>query len=227
MVDLESMNVLMKKKGSRTQAAKKKAATKTKEDSVDKTKGTKKKATFAEPYKAGKKEDKKEVEACNRCVVGFAIRVDKGNNTKGGFDKKIVEGLAFLREYLDKAACVLPGGKDPRLGPIKSKADIPRYHVVMKNYFNIPNPMAFSNVTQEGGRVMKGLAIIEFSLNSKECLGDVAGDLRMMGYSLFYKKCQELDTVSKLILLGVPNSIEEEVMKGTLNEELASLESTD
>ena len=22
------------------------------------------------------------------CVVGFAIRVDKGNNTKGGFDKK-------------------------------------------------------------------------------------------------------------------------------------------
>ncbi len=85
-----------KKKGSRTQAAKKKAAVKKKEDTVHKTKGRKKKTTFAEPDKAGKKEDKKAVEACNRCVVGFAIRVDKGNNAKRGFNKKIAEGLAFL-----------------------------------------------------------------------------------------------------------------------------------
>jgi hypothetical protein len=48
----------------------------------------------------------------------------------------------------------------------------------------------------------------------------------MMGCLLFYKKCQEVDMVSKLILLGVPNSIEEEVIKWTLDEELASLEST-
>ena len=27
------------------------------------------------------------------CVVGFAIRVDKGNNTKQAFDKKLMEGL--------------------------------------------------------------------------------------------------------------------------------------
>jgi hypothetical protein len=32
----------------------------------------------------------------------------------------------------------------------------------------------------------------------------------MMGCSLFYKMCQEVDTVSKLILLGVPNSIKVE-----------------
>jgi hypothetical protein len=74
--------------------------------------------------------------------------------------------------------------------------------------------------------VIKGLAIMEFSLNPKECLDNAAGDLRMMGCSLFYKKCQEVDTVSKLILLRVPNSIEEEVIKQTLDEELASLEST-
>jgi hypothetical protein len=43
------MSLLMKKMGSRTQAAKMKAAAKTKEDSVDKTKGRKKKATFTEP----------------------------------------------------------------------------------------------------------------------------------------------------------------------------------
>jgi hypothetical protein len=69
---------------------------KTKEDSKDKTKGRKKKASFAEPEEAGKKEDEKEVDVCNRCVVGFSIRVDKGSNTKGGFDKKIAEGLTFL-----------------------------------------------------------------------------------------------------------------------------------
>ncbi len=115
-MDLELMSTSMKKKGSRTQAAKKKAAAKKKEDSLDKTKGRKKKATFVDSDKAGKKRDKKEVEACNRYVVGFAIRVDKGNNTKGGFDKKITEGLTFLQEYLDKAACILPSGKDPWLG---------------------------------------------------------------------------------------------------------------
>jgi hypothetical protein len=185
-----------------------------------------KKATSAEPGKAGKKEDKKEVEACNRCMVDFAIRVDKWNNTKGGFDKKIAEGLAFLCKYLDKAACILPSKKDPWLESIKSKADIPWYQVVMKDYFSIPNLMAFSNVTQDGGRVIKGSAIMGFSLDPKECLDDAAGDLRMMGCSLFYKKYQEVGMVSKLILLGVPYLIEKEVLERTLDEELASLEST-
>jgi hypothetical protein len=67
--------------------------------------------------------------------------------------------------------------------------------------------MAFLNVTQDDGRVIKGLSIMGFSLNPKECLAYVAGDLQMMGCSLFFKKCQEVDTASKLILLGVPNSI--------------------
>jgi hypothetical protein len=44
--------------------------------------------------------------------------------------------------------------------------------------------------------------------------------------SLFYKKCQEVDTVSKLILLGVPNSIKEEVIQSTLNMVLINLEIT-
>jgi hypothetical protein len=94
----------------------------------------------------------------------------------------------------------------------------------MKNYFSIPNPMAFLNVTQDSGRVIKGSAVVGFSLDPKECLDDAAGDLRMIGCSLFYKKCQEVDTVSKLILLGVPNSIKEEVIKRTLDEVLADLE---
>ncbi len=92
--------------------------------------------------------------------------------------------------------CILPSGKDRQLSPIKTKADLPKYQVIMKNYFNIPNPMAFSNVSQEGGRVITGSAVMGFSLNPKECLDDAAGDLQMMGCLLFYKKCQEVDTVS-------------------------------
>ena len=108
---------------------------------------------------------------------------------------------------MDKATCILPSGKDQRLNPIKTKTDLTRYQVTMKNYFSIPNPMAFWNMTQEGRRVIKGSTVMGFSLDPKECLDDAAGDLRMMGCSLFYKKCQEVDTVLKLILLGVPNSI--------------------
>ncbi len=123
-------------------------------------------------------------------------------------------------------ACILPSKKDQRLGPIKTKEDLPGYQVTMRNYFSIPNPMAFSNVTQDGGRVIKGSAVMGFSLDPKECLDNAAGDQRMMGCSLFYNKIQEVDTVSKLILLGVPNSIEEEVIKGTLDEVLAGLETS-
>jgi hypothetical protein len=47
-----------------------------------------------------------------------------------------------------------------------------------------------------------------------------------MGCTLFYKKCQEVDTVSKLIFLGVPNSIEEEVIQSTLSTVLVNLEIT-
>ncbi len=47
-----------------------------------------------------------------------------------------------------------------------------------------------------------------------------------MGCSWFYKKCQEVDTVSKLILLGVPNLIKEEVVQRTLDKVLVDLECT-
>ncbi len=108
--------------------------------------------------------------------LGFAIRVDRGTNTKGGFDKKVSEGLTFLREFVDPAACILPNGKDKRLGPIKTKSDLPKYQLTMRNYFNIPNQMAFTNVNQDNGRVIKGSRghLAKFSgggvENQAECL---------------------------------------------------------
>jgi hypothetical protein len=132
-MDLESMSALMKKKNLRAKAAMKKADKKKQEEHMEKTTKQKKKAMFApDPDSAGAEKDKeevgaKEVAVCFKCVVGFAICINKGSNAKGGFDKKIVEGLLFLCKYLDKAACILPSRMDQRLNPIKTKADLPKY----------------------------------------------------------------------------------------------------
>ncbi len=71
----------------------------------------------------------------NQCVVGFAIRIDKGNNAKQAFDEKLMEGLQFIQQYVDKSACFLPYEKDKKLNPICSNSDMPKCQVVMKGYF--------------------------------------------------------------------------------------------
>jgi hypothetical protein len=54
-------------------------------------------------------------------MVDFAVRVDKGNNTKGVFDKMIIDGLAFMQTYADRNASFQPIGLDKTLKPIKEK----------------------------------------------------------------------------------------------------------
>jgi hypothetical protein len=160
----------------------------------------------------------------NQCVVGFAIRVDKGNNTKQAFNKKLMEGLQFIQQYVDKNACFLPHKKDKKLEPICSKSDMPKYQVVMKGYFCIPNNNLFSNVQQENGRVVKGSGLMGFKLDPLQCLEEAGGDLRSMGCSIFFKKSQEVDTVLNFIFLGVPKSISEETVKETVDKVLQERE---
>jgi hypothetical protein len=102
---------------------------------------------------------------------------------------------------------------------------MPKYQVVMKGYCRIPNNNLFSNVQQENGRVVKGSGIIGFELDPpQQCLEEASGDLRAMGCSIFFKKCQEVDTASNLVFLGVPNSISEDTVKETVDEVLQKLE---
>ncbi len=63
-----------------------------------------------------------------------------------------------------------------------------------------------------------------FALDPQQCLEEAAGDLRVMGCSIFFKKCQEVDTVSNFVFLGVPNSISEDTVKETVDEVLQKLE---
>jgi hypothetical protein len=54
-------------------------------------------------------------------VVSFTIRVDKGNNRKRGFDKKVIKGLSFMQAYIDKDMSFHPIGMDKTLKPIMEK----------------------------------------------------------------------------------------------------------
>jgi hypothetical protein len=103
-VDLEPMSALLRKKSPKTKISKPKKNKENQEDSARKPDQTPGKTTFAE--ESGKKKEEEEVAVNFQCVIGFTIRVDKGSNTKGGFDKKLTEGLTFLREYVDPAACI-------------------------------------------------------------------------------------------------------------------------
>ena len=146
----------------------------------------------------------------NKCVVSFAIRVDKGKDTKAGFDKKVITGLSFIQTYIDKHAAFFAIDKsDSSRPPIKEKADLPALQVILQQYFNIPNERAFNNVNQDGGRVRKGSAVMGFSADPQKCLDEAAGDLRHMGCAIFYKQCQEVNTIARQILLRAANSIEE------------------
>jgi hypothetical protein len=153
-VNLESMNKTpLKEKGEKGESKKKKKREETSEEKVDGAK-SKRKATFAETVK--KEATQAQPIEYKKCVIGFAISVDKGNNTKRGFDKKLLEGLTFMQTYIDKNALFHPMGKDQTARPIKEKTDMLKYQVTMRSYFSIQNPKAFNNVSQDGGRVIKG-----------------------------------------------------------------------
>jgi hypothetical protein len=82
-VNLKSMNKTpLKENGKKGESKKKKKKEETSEEKVNRVK-SKKKVTFAETVKKGATQAQR-IEY-KKCIIGFAMRVDKGNNTKGGF----------------------------------------------------------------------------------------------------------------------------------------------
>ncbi len=79
-------------------------------------------------------------------------------------------------------------------------------------------------MNQDGGRAIRGSAVMGFSLDPQKCLDEAAGDLRNMECAIYFNQCQEVNMVARLILLGAPNRIEEEVIRRTINKELQQIE---
>jgi hypothetical protein len=162
VVDLEGFLTGLRPKGQASRKRdKKKREEKQTKDQVAKTQARKTTIVFG-PTTA---EEKAKTIEYKECLVGLAIRVDKGNNVTQAFDKKLMEGLQFIQQYVDKHACFLPHDKNKKLEPIQTKNDMPKYQVVMKGYFLIPNNNSFSNVQQENGRVVKGSGLMGFELD--------------------------------------------------------------
>jgi hypothetical protein len=135
-------------------------------------------------------------------------------DTKADFDKKIVAALSFLQTYINKYVAFFSIDElDSSRPPIKEKAEVSAFQVILRRYFDISNKEFFDIVNQDGGRAIKGSAVMGFSLDPQKCLEEAAGDLRHMGCAIFYKQCQEVSTVARQILLGAPNTIEEDIIK--------------
>jgi len=200
---LESIKGLLHKKGTGNRSPKSSSAT------------DKKSATFAEAVsKTPPPKDKTPRVTHKKCVVAFSVRVDKGKDTQAAFGKKIISALSFLQTHIDKhAAFFAIDCTDSSKPPIKEKADLPGFQVILRRYFAIPNSRAFDSINQEGGRAIRGSAVMGFSVDPQKCLEEAAGDLRHMGCAIFFKQCQEVNTVARQLLLGAPNTIEEEVIK--------------
>ena len=79
-------------------------------------------------------------------------------------------------------------------------------------------------MNQDGGQAIRGSAVMGFSLDPQKCLDEAAGDLRHMGCGIYFKQCQEVNTVARLLLLGTPNTIEEEVIQRMIDKELQQIE---
>ncbi len=157
-MDLEGFTSGVRPKGKGSRKRKKKEGEEREtEEQVKKTQSRKPKIAFG-PTEV----EKEKTVAYKECVVGFAIRIDKGNNAKQAFDKKLMEGLQFIQQYVDNRAWFLPHGKDKKLEQIHNKNNMPKYQVVMKGYFHIPTNKLFSNIQQENGRVVKGFGIMGF-----------------------------------------------------------------
>jgi hypothetical protein len=77
----------------------------------------------------GKEEAKEKEIKYKTCIMGFAVRVDKTKDTKGAFDKKLLEGLKFMQTYIDQHASFHPLKPDKALKPIKEKGDMSKFQV--------------------------------------------------------------------------------------------------
>ena len=114
MVNLEAMRGALRTKGSGTKKLKEANQT------------PKKLATFAEAASTPVTQEPTIEVTYNKCVVSFAIRVDKGKDTKAGFDKKVITGLSFIQTYIYKHAAFFAIDKsDSSRPPIQEKADLP------------------------------------------------------------------------------------------------------
>ena len=173
------------------------------------TPSSSKKTTFAEQAsKLPSKITDKEIKGWT-AVVSLVFKVQKGEEPKTIFAKKMDQALKFLQEVgEDSEAAVLPvehsGKVFKSTKTIKKYADVPKYVMKMKHYFVIENPKAFNPVQQSNGRSIKASAKMFFSKYPQALLEEAESDLKNLGCGVYYKPIQEVHSKEDIVLLGAP-----------------------
>ena len=173
------------------------------------TTSSSKKATFAVlASKLPSKITDKEIKGWT-AVVSFVFKVQKGEEPKTIFAKKMDQALKFLQEVgEDPEAAVVPvehvGKVFKSTKTIKKYADVPKYVMKMKQYFVIENPKAFNPVQQSNGRSIKASAKMFFSKYPQALLEEAEADLKNLGCGVYYKPIQEVHSKEDIVLLGAP-----------------------
>ena len=132
-----------------------------------------------------------------------------------------------MRTEVDEDACILPYemSRIDEVGVVKGTEDFPQFQVSLRNKFcYIPNDNAFSAVSQDEGRLIRGCCLMGFGDDPQRVLQLAAGDLREMGCGLYLSGVQNIDTVESIVFLGVPHQIEAEVVEEKMITELVRLE---
>ena len=182
-----------------------------------------KKATFAElATKLPSKIIDKEIKGWT-AVVSLVFKVQKGEEPKTIFAKKMDQALKFLQEVgEDPEAAVVPvehvGKLFKSTKTIKKYADVPKYVMKLKQYFVIDNPKAFNPVQQANGRSIKASAKMFFSKYPQALLEEAEADLKNLGCGVYYKPIQEVHSKEDIVLLGAPmvmnvESVEKELTR--------------
>ncbi len=110
--------------------------------------------------------------------------MERTKDTKGGFDKKLMEGLMFMHDKNTSFHPIKPGAT---LKAIKEKGVFPKFQVSSRSYFCVPSTRAFNNINAEASHTIRGSAIMGFMENPEQFLEEAAGDLRAIGCAIFYK----------------------------------------
>ena len=168
-----------------------------------------KKATFAEvASKLPTKIPDKEIQGWT-AVVSLVFKVQKGEEPKTIFAKKMDQALKFLQEVgEDPEAAVVPVEHEGKVfkstKTIKKYSDVPKYVMKLKQYFVIENPKAFNPVQQSNGRSIKASAKMFFSKYPQALLEEAEADLKNLGCAIYYKPIQEVHSREDIVILGAP-----------------------
>lgn len=164
------------------------------------------------------------IERKHRMVFEISIKI--GPNVQlvqNELRSKLLAMLAFIQKWIDPVAAFAPkqqGSKEPY---ICGKDSYPEVIFILSQTYFYFNSQTWYNKSQASGKMVRLSAVI--AMNKDPSLIESAkADLNQLGIIITAKAFQEVDTNSRLIFLGAPNSISKQYAKFVITKILEQTE---